>query len=220
MFKNDPQNLADDIKKDIHRGITNLLSKGWTSGEIQFNMEFFKDRYPEIELSLSQYFSGRTPKRFNILKNPGYYYHNELRIMSPPPVVTVDYNTGSITRKLTDYYIEMRCSYTVEELYNYFLQHDKLYNKRYIDQSKCIGGLKWMLNNKFNIELILYMIDIANDMAIANDTHPLVSILDLQHFAKGAEDALNQRVTQVKSTGDDKIVPRKRMLPSRSGMVD
>jgi hypothetical protein len=211
--------ITKDIKKEAVNSMASLLSKGWTSGEIQLNMDFFKNKYPDKVLDLNTYFDGRTPKRRNILKPFEYYYHNELRITPPPPKVTVDYNTGEIKREVQPYFLEMRCSYTIEELYDYYLRHENLYDKMEINQAKYIGGLKWLMD-KYSLELVLYMIDIANDMIAANDLPPLTSIMDLQNYLRFAQNALNQRVTDVKAAGDDKIVPKARVLPGRNRVLD
>jgi hypothetical protein len=57
------------------------------------------------------------------------------------------------------------------------------------------------------------MIDVADNLVSGNDMQPLSTVMDLQDYFRMAKDALNKRMTDVKSTGDDKIVPKRRVLP-------
>jgi hypothetical protein len=219
MFYN-VQDITKEIKMEAINNMASLLSKGWTSTEIQYNMDFFKRKYPGQRPNLKTYFNGRAPKRRNLLTDSNaYYYHNALRLTPSPPVVTVDYNTGEITRKVEPYFLEMRASFTIEDLYEYYLKHEDMYNKVELSEAKYIGGLKWLID-KYKLEIVLYMIDMANQAILYIDLPPFTTVMNLQDYHGAAQETFNKRVTDVKIAGDDKIVPKRRMHLGGNRVLD
>ena len=209
-----PVSNDTSTKKQVLIDIANLLSTGWTYDDMYKHIREFKKSSPNEIMDLKSYFSTKNKTKVNILKPLKFYYHNELRILPPPPLIEVDYNKGEFTRTLSEYFLEMKASYTVEDLYEYFLHKEHLYDKGTLNANRIIGSLSWLIK-KFPIDQILFMIDVANDIICTTDKKCLTTPMDIQDYFKEAHDAINRKATESKATGDDKVIPKKRVLPLR-----
>jgi len=190
--------------------MASLLSLGWTAEAIERGMKEYSRMYPDREMDLITFFAGREKRSNNLLRCNTYYFHNILRNIPKPPVSEVDYEAGTITKTSEPYYLEMRASFSLDDLYDYYLSHESLYDKTGLNPKKIRGGLEWLVR-QYGLELVLYMINIAADALISNDQPPLDSVMDIQDYLRFAKEALQSRITDVKMTGDDKIVPKKRI---------
>lgn len=197
-------NITNVIKKESLVQISFLLAKGFTDKDIIIAINNdVKDLYT--------FFNDKTPTNYNLLHPLKFYYHKELRIISPPPVIDFDYDTGERTVTYSDYFLEMKSSYTLEDLYNYISSFDDLYNKNIYDKNKVIGTLKW-LYEKYDIELLLYMIDASNDYISTNGLQPLTNLFDIQTYYNYAKEKLDAKINQSKITEGEQIVPKRRVL--------
>lgn len=193
-----------------------LLFYGWTTEDIIKHLRGFQVRFPGQRPDLPKLFSKLHPSSSNLLKPNTNYHHNELRLMPGPPKRELDYNTGEIKKISEDYFLEIRASYTIENLVDYFVkQFDLPANgdsfKRYI------GGFKYLLKT-YNIDTVLFMIDAAANLAYSEDKNRRdFNPLSLAEYRHTAETAMMNKQTEIKLSGDDKIVPRKRVLTFRSG---
>jgi hypothetical protein len=202
------------IKKKSIMDFYNLLDKGWTIEELRIHIkDFYHETKGSIIMNLENHFDRIKPKNINLLKPMNIYYHNELRITTPPPVVDFDYNTGEMTRTIENYFLEMRASYTTDNLTQYFTTKPGLVANETMTYNRIKGMLRW-LTESYNIDLILYMIDVANDVIVTNNLNKLKMPSDIKEYYSEAKEIMQNKITETKISGGDKIVPRTRVLSS------
>ena len=205
--------LNNSEKARLIKEIGVLLGSHWVSGEIlaeRKNIYFGVNS--DICDSIKTHFASRSPREINLLTNPlNIYLHNELRITTPPMIAHLDYNTGKITKKEEEHYLEMRACYTIDNLCDYYIKKG-LDCKGLFGRKRIIGALKWLLAER-EVEDILFMIDAVVYSFNPDATiYPLKSPTDLKDHAITAKKLRDSKLTFSKSIGDDKIVPRKRVL--------
>lgn len=201
--------LSKEQKKTIHQEVKKLLQAGWCSSELYSAFKGVKRKSPDLQtLKVSTAIRGTRKQEVNLLKQSTFYYHNALRVTSPPPKREIDYDSGEIKTIDTQYFLEMRASYTVNELVDYYGRQlgTKL---RSHEKSRYIGSFKWLLKT-YDIEMILFMIDATVNMCIAEDMPMPYSPLDIQKYYREAELAYNEKRTETIVSGGNKVVRKRR----------
>jgi hypothetical protein len=198
-------------KINIMNQFSELLMNGWTQEEIANVIRSYSHLDPTTIPNVRDLFSKAITARGNLLVPKAFYYHPELRILPPPAKRDFDYNTGIISKPEEEYFLEMRASYTIHQLIDYFVIKFEL-NPSQEDMKRYIGSFKYLLKHH-NIDTVLFMIDAAqNNMYTEdNDVHDFNPI-KLGDYRTMAEDMLNWIRTDTKRSGDDHVVPRKRIL--------
>ena len=205
------ENLSPEDKKQIIQDFNELLSTGWTAQEIARHLKLAAQNKDVTAKDIRLFFQNKKMVRTNLLIPNKMYYHNELRITSKPPVIDYDYDTGEYVRKVEDYFLEMRASYTLEELTNYFKRNAHLYIPEIMNDCRLKGALKWLTQN-YDIEMVLFMIDIAENQIAFNDAPPLKNPSNLHEYFLNAKASYECKMNQCRLSGGAKIVPRKRGL--------
>lgn len=150
----------------------------------------------------------------NLLKNKRsdedrVYYHNELRLIPEAPMKCFDLNTGEIKTVYQEYFLEMRASYTIEDLYNYIKKKEFL-AKTMENESRAKGSLKY-LTGKYDIDFLLFLIDTANEIFSYNLRYAR-NILDISDYEIEAKENYERRITECAISDTNKIVYKKREL--------
>ena len=202
-YYKDPRPIDEGVKKCVMKDFKELLDEGWTAEEIT---KVIKENDGKPHALLKMNFS-RT-KAENLLKTSEFYWHPQLRITPGPPQRVVDYNTGSITKVEEEHFLEMRASYTLNDLLDYYCkQHGNIKDAQV---NKYRGALKYVLDNH-NIDTVLFMIDASANYIKAEDMMPLKSPLDIADYEREARHMLGEKITEEKQAGDDRVVPRRRV---------
>jgi hypothetical protein len=199
-------------KIQILNQFSQLLMNGWTQEEIINVVKAYQHSDPTTIPNVEQIFQGTTTRAENLLVPKAFYYHPQLRILPPPVKRDLDYNTGVISKPEEEYFLEMRASYTINQLIDYFVIAFEL-NPSQEDIQRYRGSFKFLLK-QHNIDTVLFMIDAAHNNLYTedNDLHDFKPI-KLGDYRTMAEDMLNWIRTETKRSGDDHVVPRKRVLP-------
>lgn len=210
-----PQEKLDkEQKKTIHRQVKKLLSNGWCSSELCEGFKNAKKKRQSPTLYVSKLFAGKRPKQVNLLEQGTFYYHSELRLTSAAPKREIDYDSGEIKIINEPYFLEMKASYSVEDLIRYYAKQTRI---KLLDHeiSRFKGSFNWMIKT-YSLEDILFMIDATVNMSLAEDLPMPSSPLDTQAYIKDGRDARNQKVTETVQSGGNKIVRKKRTRPNRN----
>lgn len=210
LFRSNETLTADD-KKKIIQDFNQLLANGWVVQELVRYLKLAAQNKDQGAKDILGFFQDKKPAYVNLLIPNKMYYHNELRITSKPPVIDYDYDTGECVRKVEDYFLEMRASYTLEELTAYFKRNAHLYIPEIMTDSRLKGALKWLTQN-YDIEMVLFMIDIAENQIAFNDAPPLKNPSNLHEYFLNAKAGYEHKMNQCRLAGGAKIVPRKRGL--------
>lgn len=210
----------DNVEKNcILNEIMEVLDNGVTSNQIYNKIYSFnkinKEHY-KMFTSIEPISSCR-----NLLKQNCFYYHNELRVVPNAPTKCIDYNSDDVfledSNDSNEYFLEMRASYTIDDLYNYCLSKDRL-REVCSDKDKFIGGINYILK-KTSIEPILFMIDVTNSIYIdkEKDMKNIFEILDYkkiayENYTRRKTEAHNKACIDNCEIGNTKIKVKKRTL--------
>jgi hypothetical protein len=206
------EKVDKEQKKTIHREVKKLLSNGWCSSELLKGFKGAKKK--DATLSVSQLFRGKKRSLQNLLKPGTFYYHNELRLTSAPPKREIDYDSGEITTINEPYFLEMKASYTVENLIRYYARQTGLKLLEH-ELSRYKGSFNWLLKT-YGVELILFMIDATINLCVSEDMPMPYSPLDIQRNQNLAVETRNQKITENTYSGGNTIVRKKRSRPNRN----
>jgi hypothetical protein len=150
----------------------------------------------------------------NLINFNTFYYHNELRVVPSAPEVYFDLNTGDFVREPFEYFLEMKASYTIDDLINYLRTKPSM-SLLFNNENRLVGGLNSLLG-KYDIDKLLFAID---HIDMVYDRRFLKNIFEVEEYIKEAEDSYNMKLTESVVNGTNKIVPKKRELfKEKSGM--
>lgn len=200
-------------KKKIIKEFIKYLSIGWNQVEIFKHLESIKKNKSLINdcfLEKALKFYTKDIKLRNLIDPTEIHYHNQLRIFPGRKVVKIDYDKGIFKSSNEKNFLEMRASYTVENLYEYFVSKEDMYIERLKDKKQFIGAFNWLLS-KFEVDEILFMIDKAESKVI-NDSKSLKlkSPLDLKSYIEDGQKALTSKKNALIYNDADNIIPRDR----------
>lgn len=183
---------TEENKRKVLRRVNELLDNGWTEYDM---IHYWRDQ--------------SEPVGGNLLRSDEFYWHNQLRVMPGPAKVEFDLDKGTITRKQEPWFLEMRASYTVEDLLDYYLKQFDLTSSD-INVNKYLGTFRYLLS-RYDIDLLLFMIDAcANDRKEADEGPPLDPIIVGEYEYLGQQ-AMNRKITENRQAGGDRIEPRRRV---------
>lgn len=205
--------LTKEQKKRIRQEINELLDKGWCADEIIEGFLSYKKRYPNASTMLvTTMFTTRTKKKINLLKPGKFYYHNDLRLTSPPPRKEIDYDSGEIKTISEPYFLEMRADYTIDDLTDYYIRQFRL-KPNMNDRKRYRGSLLYLLKQD-SLEKLLFMIDATANHCQAEDRSAPRTPLDITEQKKDALEARSAKITETALAGGKKIVRKKRVRTS------
>lgn len=190
-------------KNVILKQMAAILNNGYTY-QIVLNdiLIAFKNR---SNLNFNKY---SNPCDLNLIKQGVMYYHKELKIMSPLPVVVHDIDAGTLTSEPTEFYVEPVASYTIDDLLKYFYSKNMADTTEY-NSKRMQGMFKYMIQ-KYGIDKLLFMIEHAARMFDAEKQQ--FSLTTFDSFSSTASRYLEEIKNNCKYSGSDKYVPRKRVL--------
>lgn len=206
------ESLSREDKKTIHSEVKKLLERGWCADEIIGGFRTAKGKRPDnISLKVTRLFTAKRPKQINLIKPGVFYYHNDLRLTCAPPKRDIDYDSGKITVINEPYFLEMKASYSVEDLVHYYKR--QVGTGRSNDTNRFKGSLLYLLKS-YSIEELLFMIDAMVNNCKAEDLPLPDSPLDSQKYYKDAKEVINLKITETIHAGGKAIVRKKRTRTS------
>lgn len=211
IFYTDESPTRED-KKTIHSEVKKLLELGWCEEELVKGFKEGKKKRPDIySAKVSQLFTPKKPKRINLIRPNVFYYHNDLRLTCAPPKREIDYDSGDITVINEPYFLEMKASYSIEDLIHYYRR--QVGTSKSDDNNRFKGSLLYLLKS-YTVEELLFMIDIMVNTCKADDLPLPSSPLDSQKYYKEAKEVINLKKTETIQAGGKAIVRKKRIRTS------
>jgi hypothetical protein len=211
LFK---KKATKEFRRTVKNDIKELLANGWCADEIIKVIQQKHRSKPDVNnMYPSFWFATKRPKKRNLLTPGKFYYHNDLRLTSPPPKRELDYDTGEI--KIVSnvpYFLEMKASYTIDDLIRYYAKQFRIKITKE-DWSRYQGSFNWLLKN-YKLETILFMIDATVNHCEAEDLPVPSTPLEIRNYYREALEAKNAKKTEAVLSGGNKIVRKKRMQPS------
>lgn len=202
-------------KVDVKKALEAVLADSFTADEM---MDIIDNTYPtkmainpkDVFNSVVGAFPDKPKQDLNLIKPNKFYWHPQLRILPAAPMRVLDYDTGIITKVDQPYFMEMRASYTVKDLAEYYMRQTVKVTVGFAPMNQVIGSMNHLLSNH-SIDTVLFMIDAAANYIREGDRRPLKSPLDIQEFLVEARGMLSEKMTAEIESGDDKIVPKQRV---------
>lgn len=191
-------------RKTIRAELRALLNSGWCSSELYDGFRNTKEYETPF---VSDLFEGKRPRMKNLINTGTFYYHNDLRITSPPPKRMIDYDSGEITTISDPYFLEMKASYTMEDLILYYVR--QVGNIHRPDHQRFEGSFNWLMKF-YTVQQILFMIDVMVNTCQCEDLSPPESPLDIQRFYRDARIIYTEKKTETLIAGGKAIVRKNR----------
>lgn len=212
LFKDNTLNSQQ--KNKIIYDFCVVLSKGWTFKEVSNNMhQCIKSKTPIDDIV--NFFTVKCHRNvgqydMNILAPTQLYYHKQLKIISKPQCINVDYNAGTmVSNQPQEFFLEMAASYTVNELTDYFMSKDMIDTQEY-SRSRISGLMKYYVD-RYGIDAVLFMIEAACQDSDSQE-RKMVNMREFENYYTTAKEFVENIKNNMKYAGGDKIVPRKRVL--------
>lgn len=207
------EKLTKEQKVNIHREIKKVLRYRWCSEDILRRFRDIKRNRPDLKtLNVSKLFSGRKPPNKNLLDPEVFYYHNILRITCKPPRRQLDIDSGEIININEPYFLEMRASFSMDELIDYYCKQFRIQLPKQ-ERARYAGAFKWLLK-MIDIEIILFMIDVAANICLSEDKPAPSTPMEIRQYIREAMEVRDLKETEAVLSGGNKIVKRKRTRPS------
>lgn len=167
-----------------------LIERGWSLYEIKVELDQFARDYPQVATNIyhiGEIMDKKEPPN-NLMETDLFYYHSELRIMSAPPTIRKDAETGKLVRYSEPFYLEMKQRYTMQELMDYWYKQMEITpNEHMIRQDE--GKLKYILGN-YTLDEVLFAMDVSKALRVERQQRPLRNLFELDKYIEDARDSL------------------------------
>lgn len=177
---------STEDKKRMYRLVCERLRKGWTAEEV---------------------LAGEYAGGGNLIDIDTFYYHSALQLIPPPPQLVLDLETGECRSTAEPWYLELVCSFTLEDLADYYLKRFRLPPEA--RTPRLFGGLSWLVKHH-GLEKVLFLIDACRAEVEAGRAEVPESPLVLGDFSRAADEARAQKVNEMAAQGVNQVVPRQR----------
>ena len=203
------ERFTKEEKKMLVATLKEMLDKGHTAESIIRAFQVYKKNNDYIEFDAELIVKGK-PKVYNLLRSKTFYYHNALRLTSAPPRREIDYNTGEIKNVNEAYFLEMKASFTIDDLVDYYIKQVRPTNMNNA-RARFTGSFNYLLKS-YSVEEILFMIDVHANHIMSGDRNKPSTPLDITHFYDIAIEMRDNKRTETVLSGGKKIVRKKRRI--------
>jgi len=142
----------------------------------------------------------------NLLMPMKFYYHQALQITPPPPVV-VQLPDGSFHSSYEPFYLEIRESFTVDDLVDYFYSKAAMTASTTRDKDK--GAFRHMLKT-YDVDFLLHLIDEAFAQALDRGAQIPHEPFMIQEYVAETHLVYENRKNICYEGGFDRVIPRTR----------
>lgn len=204
-------------KITIMKNLEEILGGGMTGEEIEGHFDAFKKKHPKPKeaYDIDDIFKwlgvSATKKEVvhdpnNLMKPGAFYYHPALQVAPGPPIVH-QLDDGSFVSSYDNepFFLEMKDSFTYEDLVDYFHEVMGLKGEGY--KQRDVGAFKHMMKSH-DLDAMLYTIDAARFYA-EDYSKPLPkNPFDVRDYIDEGEATLEGRKNTCYMEGLDRVIPR------------
>jgi hypothetical protein len=187
--------------------IPELVAKGWTLDGIKNEVDLFAQQYPEAVRNIyhiGEIMNQKQPPN-NLMERDVFYYHNKLRITSPPVRVRQN-EAGEMVRESSPFFLEMKSNFTLNDLLNYWYQQMNITpSDHMIKQDE--GKFKYILTN-YTLDEVLFSIDAARSIRKDRQLRPLRNAFELDKYIEDARELIKGKENVHKVQGINREVKR------------
>lgn len=199
--------IDKELKNNIYYVIKGALNNGYTYQNI---INHINNTNITFESFKNLFKCKKNGSNINLLKhNDGMYYHNQLRILPPPPTSYYDPNKCEIIQEEIVYSLELRASYTINDLIEYIKTKTSM---KYLANNikKLIGAIKIEIK-RFDIDYLLFLIDTA-DIFYCNKQKELKSLFEIEDYIKETDINFNMKKTESIINNTNKVISKIRII--------
>lgn len=188
--------------------IVQLENKGWTLKDIKNELDAFAKAYPGLVTNIyhmEEIMANKQPPS-NLMEKDVFYYHNRLRKTSKPVRIYRDKETGSFIRQEEKFFLEMKDSFTMKDLLEYWYDSNGMKPTEHnLKQDK--GKFEYILGF-YDIDEVLFMIDIAQITRKERMLRPLLNAFEIEKSIEDARKQIREKRNVHRLQGIDRIVER------------
>jgi hypothetical protein len=177
---------------------------------IRLNMKGLKETYvpSEILQKLNIPFKKGVQQVIpdNLINQGHFYYHQELQLTPPPPVIT-QLPTGEFHSTYEEFYLEIKEVFTLDDLVRYFHAKVGVHDNGTFEKDK--GAFRHMLKS-YEADFILHLIDEAYVQAIDRGGSLPKEPFAIQDYLEDARQVYENRKNICFEGGFDRVIPRNR----------
>ncbi|RHW32025.1 hypothetical protein [Oceanobacillus profundus] len=191
------------------QSIQNLCGVGWTLDALKAEIDAFQRDYPSLLANiyhLEEVIGNKKPPN-NLIEEDVFYYHNHLRITSSPSKLVLNKETRQYERVEEEFFLEMKAFFTIEDLLKYWYESNGMRStNHHIKQDT--GRFKYLLDF-YDIDEVLFMIDIAQQQRALFDLRPLTNAFQLEKYVEDARKKIKEKQNIHLLKGINHVIPRK-----------
>lgn len=219
-FKKDAKGKIEannDYKIAVSKAIDAIIAGGTSAEELSKLMDEYKATHPAPHEAygvedILKYMNIQAKKGVikedptNLLVRGKFYYHPQLQIVPPPPVVKI-LNDGTFIASYEEdptFYLEMKEKYTLDDLLDYFYERTGIQSK---NRKRDKGSMEYILRLN-ELDIVLYSIDESSVMYMDKNCRPPRNPLDLQDYFEDGEAILEDRKNTLEMEGLNYVIPR------------
>jgi hypothetical protein len=189
--------------------IDKLLEKGWTVEEIKNELDLFAKMYPQVVKNiyhLEEIIGNKQPPG-NLMEPDVFYYHNALRVTSAPTQLKYNPELKRYERIEPEFFLEMKKCFTMKDLLQYWYKSNGMTPTEH-NIKQDTGRFEYLLG-LYDLDEILFMIDIAQATRKDNQQKPLRNVFELEKFIEEAREAIQLKKNAHRLEGIDRIIKRR-----------
>jgi hypothetical protein len=187
--------------------IERLLDEGWTILDIQQAIQEFASTYPDLITKvyhLEEVIGNRQPPN-NLLERDVFYYHNILREVPPPP--RIRFVDGKPVREEQPFYLEMKKRFTLEDLLQYWYNSNGVSPNDHMRRQD-EGKFKYLLGI-YNLDEILFAIDVSKTMRAEQQLPPLRNAFELERYMEEARKFIEGKKNVHQLQGINRVIKKR-----------
>ncbi|SFJ65612.1 hypothetical protein SAMN02799624_05407 [Paenibacillus sp. UNC496MF] len=184
--------------------IRKATEAGWTIHDLQFEISEFARIHPELVkrvYHLEEIIGNKKPPN-NLIEPDVFYYHNVLRNVPPAPRISI--KDGVVKRIEESFYLEIKKRFTMDELQEYWYKTNGITPNDHMRRQD-EGKFKYLLGI-YNIDELLFAIDVARSMRAEMQLLPLRNAFDLERYMDDARKFIEGKKNVHIQEGINKIV--------------
>ena len=208
----------DNYKVKVMQNIEQILAGGMNAQELESYFKRYKEEHPTPQEAYNiddilSFFKVRAKKTIiekdpnNLIQSGNFYYHPALQVAPPPPtVIQLDDGTFQSSYETETFFLEIKESFTYEDLVNYFYKVMGLEDGQGFKE-RDIGAFKHILRS-YDLDTVLYTIDEARFQAEDLCKPIPKSPFDIRDYVDEGMAVLEDRKNTCYMEGLNHVIPR------------
>lgn len=223
-FKKDSRGRVeanDNYKKSVSKSIETILAGGMAASELEKLMDEYRTSHPTPQDAYNVddilTFMNIKAQKGTVVQDPDnllvrgkFYYHPQLQVTPPPPVIRFnpDGTFEASYETEPEFFLEIKDKYTADDLLDYYYKRTETKsNPKFRKRDR--GAMDYILRLE-ELDVILYSIDEAAVMHMDVNGQAPRGPLDIQDYFHYGAALLEDRKNTLEMEGLNHVIPRSR----------